>query len=92
MTFQTPSASREIYELSVFPQTIRDWNDLLDSLVSSDEVSDDYVPTFTCLKSLVMKRKHLQTNTIRLQIIDNKIITPLFPTKLINQLKRTTYI
>ena len=33
----------------VFPQTIRDWNELPDSLISSAEKSDDYVSKFTSL-------------------------------------------
>ena len=31
----------------VFPQTIRDWNELPDSLISSAEMSDDCVSKFT---------------------------------------------
>ena len=38
---QIPSASKEAYKSNFFPQTIRDWNDLPDSLVSSAEMSDD---------------------------------------------------
>ena len=41
LAFQIPSASKEAYKSSFFPQTIRDWNDLPDSLVSSAEMSDD---------------------------------------------------
>ena len=33
----------------VFLQTIRDWNELPDSLISSDEMSDDCVSKFTSL-------------------------------------------
>ena len=33
----------------VFPQTIRDWNELLDSPISSAEMSDDCVSEFTSL-------------------------------------------
>ena len=32
---QIPSASREAYKSSFFPQTIRDWSDLPDSLIST---------------------------------------------------------
>ena len=32
-----------------FPQTIRDWNDLPESLISSSELSDDSVSKFTSL-------------------------------------------
>ena len=43
MAFQIPSASVEEYKLCFFPQTIRDWNVLPDSLISSAELSDDCV-------------------------------------------------
>ena len=33
LAFQIPSASKEAYKSSFFPQTIRDWNDLPDSLI-----------------------------------------------------------
>ena len=37
---------------SFFPQTIRDWNDLPESLISSSELSDDSVSKFTPLVEL----------------------------------------
>ena len=37
------SASKEAYKSSFFPQTIRDWNELPNSLISSAEMSDDCV-------------------------------------------------
>ena len=40
---------KEAYKSSFFPQTIRDWNDLPDSLVSSAEMSDDCVSKFASL-------------------------------------------
>ena len=43
LAFQIPSASEEAYKSSFFPQTIRDWNDLPHSLISSTEMSDDCV-------------------------------------------------
>ena len=49
MAFQIPSASKDVYEKSFFPQTIRDWNDLPDSLISSAKLSDDCVSKFTYL-------------------------------------------
>ena len=49
MAFQKPSASKEAYKSSFFPQTIRDWNDLPDSLISSAEMSDDCVSKFASL-------------------------------------------
>ena len=48
LAFQIPSASKEAYK-SFFPQTIRDWNDLPDSLISSAEMSDDCVSKFASL-------------------------------------------
>ena len=35
LVFQTPFANTDIYKSSFFPQTIRDWNFLTDSLISS---------------------------------------------------------
>ena len=49
MAFQIPSASVEAYKCSFFPQIIRDWNDLPDSLISSAEMSDDCVSKFASL-------------------------------------------
>ena len=48
LAFQIPSASKDLYKYSFFPQTIRDWNDLPESLISS-ELSDDSVSKFTSL-------------------------------------------
>ena len=49
MAFQIPSASLEAYKCSFFPPTIRDWNVLPDSLISSAELSDDCVSKFSSL-------------------------------------------
>ena len=49
LAFQIPSASTNAYLHSFFPQTIRDWNELPDSLISSAELSDDCVSKFTSL-------------------------------------------
>ena len=49
MVFQIPSASKDSYKKSFFPKTIRDWNALPDSLISSVELSDDCVSKFTSL-------------------------------------------
>ena len=49
LAFQIPSASKDVYMYSFFPQTIRDWNDLPESLISSSELSDDSVSKFTSL-------------------------------------------
>ena len=46
---QAPSASKDVYKYSFFPQTIRDWNDLPESLISSSELSDDSGSKFTSL-------------------------------------------
>ena len=62
LAFQIPSASKDVYKYSFFPQTIRDWNDLPESLISSSELSDDSVSKFT---SLVMTEK-LFTGTLRI--------------------------
>ena len=43
MAFQTPIAKTDVYKGSFFPQTIRDWNALPDSLISSAEDVDDCV-------------------------------------------------
>ena len=49
MAFQIPSASTNTYKFSFFPQTIRDWNDLPDSLISSAERSDNCMSKFSSL-------------------------------------------
>ena len=49
MAFQILSASVEAYKCGFFPQTIRNWNVLPDSLISSAEFSDDCVSKFSSL-------------------------------------------
>ena len=49
MAFQTPFANTDVYKDSFFPQTIRDWNALSDSLISSAEDAEDCVAKFTSL-------------------------------------------
>ena len=49
LVFQIPTASKDAYKKSFFPQTIRDWNVLPDSLISSAELSDDCVSKFPSL-------------------------------------------
>ena len=49
MAFQTPIANTDVYKGSFFPQTIRDWNALPDSLISSAEDAEDFVAKFTSL-------------------------------------------
>ena len=49
LAFQIPSACKDVYKYSFFPQTIRDWNDLPESLISSSELSDDSVSKFISL-------------------------------------------
>ena len=49
MGFQTPIASTDVCKGSVLPQTIRDWNALPDSLISSAEDAEDCVAKFTSL-------------------------------------------
>ena len=47
--FQTPIANTDVYKCSFFPQPIRNWNVLSDSLISSAEDAEDCVATFTSL-------------------------------------------
>ena len=49
MAFQSPIANTDVYKSSFFPQTIRDWNALPDSLISSAEDAEDCVAKFTSL-------------------------------------------
>ena len=50
MAFQTPIANTDVYKGSFFPPpTIRDWNALPDSLISSAEDAEDCVAKFTSL-------------------------------------------
>ena len=49
LAFKIPSASKDAYKYSFFPQTIRDWNDLPEFLISSSELSDDSESKFTSL-------------------------------------------
>ena len=49
LAFQISSASTNAYLHSFFPKTIRDCNELPDSLISSAEMSDDCVSKFTSL-------------------------------------------
>ena len=49
MAFQTPIANTDVYKGSFFPQTIRDWNALPDSLISSAEDAEDCVTKFISL-------------------------------------------
>ena len=49
LAFQIPSASKDVFKYSFFQQTIRDWNDLSESLISSSELSDDSVSKFISL-------------------------------------------
>ena len=51
VAFQIPIATCNIdaYKGSFFPHTIRDWNAVSDSLISSAEVAEDCVAKFTSL-------------------------------------------
>ena len=49
MVFQIPSACKNAFKKSCFPQTIRDWNALPDSLISSAELSVGCVSKFISL-------------------------------------------
>ena len=52
LVFQIPTASKDAYKKSFFPQTIRDWYVLPDSLISPAELSDNCVSKFTSLVRL----------------------------------------
>ena len=41
LVFQTPLAGTDISKSSFFPQNIRDWNSLTDSLISASECAED---------------------------------------------------
>ena len=41
MEFQTPSSGIDIYNCIFLPQTIKDWDALPESVISSTEVADD---------------------------------------------------
>ena len=47
MAYQVPIANTDIYNRSFSPQTIRDWNALPDSLISSAEGAEDGVAKFS---------------------------------------------
>ena len=49
MAFQTAIANTDVYKGSFPPQTIKDWNALPDSLISSAEDAEDCVAKFTSL-------------------------------------------
>ena len=49
MAFQVPYARTDIYKYSFFPNTIRDWNALPESIVYSAESSEYPVARFTSL-------------------------------------------
>ena len=49
LAFQIPSASKYVYKYNFFPRTVRDWNGLPESLISSSELSDVSVSMFTSL-------------------------------------------
>ena len=49
LAFQTPFANTDIYKCSFFPKTIRDWNSLIDILLSASEGAEDSVAKFTSL-------------------------------------------
>ena len=49
MAYKVPIANTDTYKCSFFPQTIRDWNALSDSLIFSAEGAEDGVAKFTSL-------------------------------------------
>ena len=62
MTFQTPAARTDIYKGSFFPQTVRDWNFLPDSIITSVEGEENGVARFT---SLMRTRDLLPISQVR---------------------------
>ena len=55
MEYQVPIANTDIHKCSFVPQTIRDWNALPDSLISSAEGAEDGVAKLTSLvRAMVM--------------------------------------
>ena len=51
LAFQVPSASKDVYKYSFFPQIIRDWSDPHESLISSSKLSDDSVSSSLILRA-----------------------------------------
>ena len=49
LAFRIPFANTDIYKCSFFPLTIRDWNSLTATLLSSAEETEDSVAKFTSL-------------------------------------------
>ena len=49
MAYKVPIANTDIYKCSFFPQTIRDWNALPDTLISSAEDAEAGAAKFTSL-------------------------------------------
>ena len=49
LPFQTLATRTDIYKDTFFPQTIRDWNTLPDSIITSAERAEDGVARFTSL-------------------------------------------
>ena len=49
MAIQTPNVNTDVYKGSFFPQAIRDWNALPESLISSAEDAEDCVAKLTSL-------------------------------------------
>ena len=49
LTFHIPTARIDIYKGSFYPQTVRDWTTLPDSIIPSSEGAEDGVARFTSL-------------------------------------------
>ena len=49
LTFQTLATRTDIYKGSFFPQTVRDWNALPDSIINSAEGAEDGVARYNSL-------------------------------------------
>ena len=80
LAFQTPFANTDIYKCSFFPQTIRDWNSLTDTLLSAAEGAEDSVATFTSLvrardllpfSQVLVNDCHLNVSPVTIPILIN---------------------
>ena len=67
LAFQIPSASKDVYKYSFFPQTTRDWNDLPESLISFSELSDDKVHETCYVRSWSLDHDACLLKTITMQ-------------------------
>ena len=73
LAFQSLLARTDIYKSSFFPQTIRDWNSLTDSLISASECAEDLVAEFTSLlRAMTSSPNHRSWRMIVFERITSK--------------------